>query len=122
MAILGGCSAAARCEHDWRDRAWSGPRDAPGAALGIEFAYPLLLLLLVPCLALVVGLWRSSRAYLPPVRRAAALGLRTAIVTLVGLALAGPVVRLGANQLALAILLDRSDSITPPRKTSKSNG
>ena len=59
------------------------------------------------------AIWRSSRVYLPPARRFAALGLRAAVVSLVVVALAGPLVQLRASTLAVAVLLDRSDSISP---------
>ena len=79
----------------------------------IQFERAWLLLALVPCLALVYWLWHTSKGYLPPFRRAAALVLRSAIVTLLVLALAGPLALLRANNLAVAVLLDRSDSTTP---------
>ena len=51
--------------------------------------------------------------YLPRVRRYAALGLRLTVISLLIVALAGPLVQLSAKSLAVAVLLDRSDSIPP---------
>src|SRR5579864_8492060 len=87
--------------------------------MGISFDQPLLLLLLAPSLGLVWLLWRNSRVYLPPARRYAALVLRSAVVVLLVTSLAGPNVRLNANDLAVAILLDRSASITPAERAQE---
>ena len=78
--------------------------------LGGVFGRALLLLLLPACLGLVYVLWRTSRVYMPPVRRRVSLGLRMAIVALLVSVLAEPRVQLPANDLAVAFLLDRSDS------------
>src|SRR5205823_9658546 len=85
--------------------------------MSIDFERPWLLLLLPPSVALVYLLWRTSRTYMPPVRRRASLIVRLAVVTLLCLVLAVPTVQLRADQLAVAVLLDRSDSITPIAKT-----
>jgi Mg-chelatase subunit ChlD/uncharacterized membrane protein len=87
--------------------------------MSISFDQPLALALLPPSLALVYLLWRTSRVYLPPVRRHVALALRLLAVTLVGLVLSAPNVRLNANDLAVAVLLDRSDSVSPAQKTQE---
>src|SRR5437879_2091612 len=50
---------------------------------------------------------------MPPQRRRVSLGLRIFIVTLLVAVLAEPRLQLPANDLAVAFLLDRSDSITP---------
>jgi Mg-chelatase subunit ChlD len=50
---------------------------------------------------------------MPPLRRRLSLVLRVAIVSLLVALLAEPRVQLPANDLAIAFLLDRSDSITP---------
>ena len=50
---------------------------------------------------------------MPPVRRTASLVFRVAVVSLLCLVLASPTVQLRADQLAVAVLLDRSDSISP---------
>ncbi len=87
--------------------------------MSVTFEQPWLLLLLAPSAALVVYLWRTSRVYLPPLRRALALTLRLLAVTLLVLTLSGPSIRLNANDLAIALLLDRSDSITPAQKAQE---
>jgi hypothetical protein len=81
--------------------------------MSIDFERPWLLLLLPLCVGLVYVLWRSSHTYMPPVRRRASLILRVAVTTLLCLVLSSPTLQLRADQLAVAILLDRSDSITP---------
>jgi Mg-chelatase subunit ChlD len=81
--------------------------------MSIAFDRPLLLLLLPVCIGFVYALWRTSRVYMPPLRRRLSLGLRVAIVVLLLAVLAEPRVQLQANDLAVAFLLDRSDSITP---------
>src|SRR5205085_8612926 len=82
-------------------------------SVSLAFDRPLLLLLLPACIAVVYALWRTSRVYMPPVRRRLSLGLRLSIVTLLVAVLAEPRIQLPANDLAVAFLLDRSDSITP---------
>ncbi|MDQ3811139.1 MAG: hypothetical protein M3336_12700, partial [Chloroflexota bacterium] len=81
--------------------------------MSIDFERPGLLLLLPLTLALVYLLWRSSRTYMPPVRRRASLVIRVAVTALLCLVLASPTLQLRADQLAVAVLLDRSDSIAP---------
>src|SRR5438132_778823 len=81
--------------------------------MSITFDRPLLLLLLPVCIVFVYALWRTSRVYMPPLRRRLSLGLRLAIVTVLLAVLAEPRVQLQANDLAVAFLLDRSDSVTP---------
>jgi len=81
--------------------------------VSIDFERPWLLLLLPASVALVYVLWRTSRTYMPPVRRRASLIVRLSVVSLLCLVLSVPTVQLRADQLAIAILLDRSDSITP---------
>ncbi len=81
--------------------------------MSITFDRPLLLLLLPVCVAFVYALWRTSRVYMPPLRRRLSLGLRLAIVAVLLAVLAEPRVQLQANDLAVAFLLDRSDSVTP---------
>ncbi len=78
-----------------------------------DFERPWLLLLAPACLAVVYLLWRTSQTYMPPVRRRASLVFRVAVVALVCLVLASPMVQLRADQLAVAVLLDRSASISP---------
>lgn len=81
--------------------------------MSLAFDRPLLLLLLPALWAVVYVLWRTSRVYMPPLRRRLSLGLRLAIVSLLVVVLTEPRVQLPANDLAVAFLLDRSDSITP---------
>ncbi len=81
--------------------------------MSIDFERPWLLVLLPLCLGLVYVLWRTSRTYMPPVRRRASLLIRVAVTTLLCLVLSSPTLQLRADQLAIAVLVDRSDSITP---------
>src|SRR5947207_5580434 len=81
--------------------------------MSIAFDRPLLLLSLPVCIGFVYALWRTSRVYMPPLRRRLSLGLRVGIVALLLAVLAEPRVQLQANDLAVAFLLDRSDSVTP---------
>ena len=81
--------------------------------MSLDFERPWLLLLLPPSVAIVYLLWRGSRTYMPPVRRRASLIVRVAVISLLCLVLSVPTVQLRADQLAVAVLLDRSDSITP---------
>jgi Mg-chelatase subunit ChlD len=81
--------------------------------VSLSFDRPLLLLLLPVCIGLVYALWRTSRVYMPPLRRRASLVLRVLVVSLLVAAIAEPRIQLPANDLAVAFLLDRSDSITP---------
>src|SRR5437764_10858358 len=85
----------------------------------IDVERPWLLPLLPLSLGLVWFLWHTSRAYMPPVRRRASLVLRAAVTTLVCLVLASPLIQLRADQVAVAILLDRSDSITSAAKAEQ---
>src|SRR5260370_30635857 len=81
--------------------------------MSIAFDRPLLLILLPVCIAVVYALWRTSRVYMPPLRRRLSLVLRVAIVAILLAVLAEPRVQLQANDLAVAFLVDRSDSVTP---------
>jgi Mg-chelatase subunit ChlD len=87
--------------------------------LSLAFDRPLLLLLLPVCIGVVFALWRTSRVYMPPLRRRMSLVLRVMIVSLLVAVLAEPRVQLPANDLAVAFLLDRSDSITPAMQTDE---
>ncbi|HYN89361.1 MAG TPA: VWA domain-containing protein [Ardenticatenaceae bacterium] len=80
--------------------------------MSISFAYPatLWLLLLVP---LALGLALAGRARMPRGRRIASLGLRGLILTLLVLAAAGAQIRRPVDQLAVAFLVDASDSVSP---------
>ncbi len=81
--------------------------------MSLSFERPLVLLLVPAFVALVWMLWRTSRVYMPPIRRRVSLGLRVASITLLITVLAEPRLQVPANDLAVAFLLDRSDSITP---------
>src|ERR671928_2216411 len=85
----------------------------------IDFDRPWLLPLLPLSLGLVWFLWRTSRAYMPPMRRRASLVLRVALTTLVCLVIVSPLVQLRADQVDVAVLLDRSDSITPSARAEQ---
>src|ERR1700730_17010582 len=85
----------------------------------LDFEYPLVLILLPVCAAVVFFVWRTSRTYMPPTRRRVSLGLRLGVVSLLVLALASPLVQLTAHQLAVAVLLDRSDSVAPAARVDE---
>jgi Mg-chelatase subunit ChlD/uncharacterized membrane protein len=87
--------------------------------VSLAFDRPLLLLLLPVSIGIVYILWRTSRVYMPPLRRRISLVLRVTIVALLVAVLAEPRVQLPANDLAVAFLLDRSDSITPSMQTDE---
>ena len=72
--------------------------------------YALLGLLLLPVFAL---LHRVSRSHLPTNRRRTALALRLAVVSLLVVAASGPRVVQSTDQLAVAFLVDSSDSVPP---------
>jgi Ca-activated chloride channel family protein len=87
--------------------------------MSLTFDQPLLLGLLPVSLGLVYVLWRKSRVYLPLLRRQLALGLRALGITLLVLVLSGPKLQLNASDLAIAVLLDRSDSISPAQRAQE---
>lgn len=78
----------------------------------IRFLYPaaLWLLLVIP---LAVGLALPGRPRLPRGRRWASLGLRVLILALLVLAVAGAQIHRPVRQLAVAFLVDASDSVSP---------
>mgnify|MGYP000937135867 FL=1 len=78
----------------------------------ISFIYPwfLLLLLLIP---LTVGLALAGRRGLNPLRFWGGLGLRSLLLLLIVLALAGIQVHLPSNLLTAVFVLDVSDSVSP---------
>jgi Mg-chelatase subunit ChlD len=81
--------------------------------VSVSFERPLVLLFIPACVGLVWVLWRASRVYMPPGRRRLLLVLRSTTAALLVAVLAEPRVQLPANNLAVAFLLDRSDSIAP---------
>src|SRR5438874_11675410 len=72
--------------------------------------YALLGLLLLPVFVL---LHRVSRSHLPSNRRRTALALRLLVVGLLVVAASGPRIVQRADQLAVAFLIDSSDSVPP---------
>ena len=56
---------------------------------------------------------------MPPLRRKASLVFRVVVVSLLCLVIAGPLVQLRADQVAVAFLLDRSDSINPAARAEQ---
>lgn len=85
----------------------------------IRFLSPatLWLLLVIP---LAVGLALLGRARLPRKRRWASLGLRVLILALLILAVAGAQIRRPVSQLAVAFLVDASDSVSPAAREQAS--
>src|SRR4051812_21251829 len=85
--------------------------------LGINFTQPwgLLALALVP-LAWLIG--RHSVAALPRGRRRASHVVRSLLIGLLALALAGMQIIQAVDTLSVVFLLDRSDSISPAQQTA----
>jgi Mg-chelatase subunit ChlD len=81
--------------------------------VSLSFERPLVLLLFPACIGLVWLVWRTSRVYMPPRRRTVLLVLRSTTAALLIAVLAEPRVQVSANDLTVAFLLDRSDSISP---------
>ena len=90
---------------------------APAAArrrdrlMGIAFDEPLWLLLLIPALALTIGLHLAARRRMGAGRRRAALVVRTVLLTALVLALAGFQLVLPVDRLATVFVVDLSDSV-----------
>ena len=78
----------------------------------LEFTRPLGVLLLAAMIPALILMHRISRAYLPGNRRRVALGVRLTVAILRSLAIAGPLLRGPADRVAVAFLVDRSDSIS----------
>src|SRR4051794_5795495 len=85
--------------------------------LGINFTQPwgLLALVLVP-LAWTIG--RRSITAMPRARRRLSHGVRSALIALLVLALAGTQVVRAVDTLAVVFLLDRSDSVRPAQQAA----
>ena len=79
--------------------------------MGIALDTPLALLLLVPALAVTLGLHLAARRHLGSRRRRMALFVRTALLAALVLALAGLQIVLPVNRLATVFVVDLSDSI-----------
>jgi uncharacterized membrane protein len=79
--------------------------------MGLAFDAPLALLLLVPTLALTLGLHVASRRRLGAGRRRAALAIRTVLLSALVFALAGFQLVLPVDRLATVFVVDLSDSV-----------
>jgi uncharacterized membrane protein len=79
--------------------------------MGISFDTPLALLLLVPVMALTVGLYLSARRRVGVGRRRLALIVRTGLLSALVLALAGFRIVLPVDRLATVFVVDLSDSV-----------
>ncbi|MBA2720665.1 MAG: VWA domain-containing protein, partial [Chloroflexi bacterium] len=87
--------------------AGAGKRDL----MGIDFDSPTALLLLVPALALTIGLHLASRRRVGLGRRRLALGIRVVVLGALVLALAGFRLVLPVDRLATVFVVDLSDSV-----------
>ncbi len=79
--------------------------------MGISFDVPVALLLLIPVMALTVGLYLSARRRVGAGRRRVALAVRTILLTALVLALAGFRLVLPVDRLATVFVVDMSDSV-----------
>jgi Mg-chelatase subunit ChlD len=86
----------------------------------LELVQPIALLGLL-LLPVFVVLHRSSRSHLPADRRRIALIIRLVVIGLLVFALAGPRVVQSADRLAVAFLLDHSDSVAPEAREQALN-
>ena len=90
---------------------------APAAArrrdrlMGISFTEPLWLLLLVPALALTIGLHLAARRRMGAGRRRTALVVRSVLLSALVLAIAGFQLVLPVDRLATVFVVDLSDSV-----------
>src|SRR5438874_10661536 len=87
--------------------------------MGISFARPAALLLLLLLVPLTVYLSRTSLALLRRRTRGISLGLRLAVIALLVLALAGLEIDRTTDRLSVVFLLDRSDSMSADQKVSE---
>ena len=79
--------------------------------MGVSFDTPLALLLLIPLLAITIGLYLSARRRVGAGRRRISLVLRTVLLTALVLALAGFRIVLPVDRLATVFVVDMSDSV-----------
>jgi uncharacterized membrane protein/Mg-chelatase subunit ChlD len=79
--------------------------------MGITFDNPAALLLLAPLLAVVIGLYLTSRRRLGLGRRRAALAVRVLVLTALVAALAGLQIVLPVDRMAVVYVVDMSDSV-----------
>jgi uncharacterized membrane protein/uncharacterized protein YegL len=82
--------------------------------MGLSFDAPLALLLLIPVLAITVGLYLSARRRVGVGRRRVALAIRTVLLVALVLALAGFRLVLPVDRLATVFVVDMSDSVGNP--------
>ena len=86
--------------------------------MGISFDVPFALLLLIPALALTVGLHVAARRRMSVGRRRVALLVRSFLLAALVLALAGFQLVLPVDRLATVFVLDLSDSVGNPGRES----
>ena len=79
--------------------------------MGVSFDTPLALLLLIPLLAITIGLYLRARRRVGAGRRRVSLVLRTVLLTALVLALAGFRIVLPVDRLATVFVVDMSDSV-----------
>jgi uncharacterized membrane protein/Mg-chelatase subunit ChlD len=79
--------------------------------MGVSFEAPLALLLLIPALAVTIGLYLTARRRVGAGRRRVALVVRTVLLTALVFALAGFRIVLPVDRLATVFVVDLSDSI-----------
>jgi hypothetical protein len=79
--------------------------------MGVSLDTPLALLVLVPLLAITIGLYLSARRRVGAGRRRVSLVLRTVLLTALVLALAGFRIVLPVDRLATVFVVDMSDSV-----------
>ena len=79
--------------------------------MGFSFDAPLVLLLLIPVLALTVGLHLAARRRIGAGRRRVALMVRTLLLMALVFALAGFQLVLPVDRLATVFVVDLSDSV-----------
>lgn len=82
--------------------------------MGIGIDAPLALLLLIPALAITIGLHLASRRRLGVGRRRVALAVRSVLLVAIVLALAGFRLVLPVDRLATVYVVDLSDSVGQP--------
>src|SRR6476469_7920522 len=82
--------------------------------MGIGIDAPLALLLLIPALAITIGLHLASRRRLGAGRRRVALAVRSVLLVAIVLALAGFRLVLPVDRLATVYVVDLSDSVCQP--------
>jgi uncharacterized membrane protein len=79
--------------------------------MGVSFDAPLALLLLIPAMAVTIGLYLTARRRIGAGRRRTALVVRTVLLTALVFALAGFRLVLPVDRLATVFVVDLSDSV-----------